>query len=62
MRFKDAEHSNKFHLTIIDDSGILRERHDEILKKSELNRLAFNRKMVEAGLAVLGNKYAKREA
>lgn len=56
MRFKDAEHSNKFQPTIIDDSGILRERYAEILKKSELNRLAFNRKMVEAGLAVLGNK------
>lgn len=62
MRFKDAEHSNKFQPTIIDDSGILRERYAEILKKSELNRLAFNRKMVEAGLTVLGNKYAKREA
>lgn len=39
MRFKDAEHSNKFHLTIIDDSGILRERHDEILKKSIMSQI-----------------------
>lgn len=62
MRIKGAELSNKFRPVVPDDSGILRERYAEILKKSELNRAAFNRKMVEAGLAVLGNKYAKREA
>lgn len=62
MRIKGAELSNKFRPVVPDDSGILRERYAEILKKSELNRAAFNRKMIEAGLAVLSNKYAKREA
>lgn len=62
MRIKGAELSNKFRPVVPDDSGILRERYAEILKKSELNRAAFNRKMIEAGLAALGNKYAKREA
>lgn len=51
--------SNKFRPEIPDDTCELRKRYLEVLKFSELNRLAFNRKLIEAGLSILASQYAK---
>lgn len=43
--------SDKFRPVILDSSGELRKRYHNVKNQSEMTTLAFNRKMIEAGLA-----------
>lgn len=46
-----------FRPAVLDASGELRKNYLKVWQASELNRMAFNRKLVEAGLAVMESKY-----